>query len=82
MADYSKQEEIAFREAFDLFMKKLVSTIGSDGVARLANTTHVHTTFMSTGEKSMICTTQISFSDKDEAIRKALEEYQGPIGSG
>jgi len=77
-----KLEVAAFREAFDLFMKKLVSTIGSDGVARLANTTHVHTTFMSIGEKTMICTTQISFSDKDEAVREALGNYQGPIGSG
>jgi hypothetical protein len=80
--EINKIETAAYRKAFEIYMRELVASVGADDLKNhLANSTHVHTTILSDGQDgTMVCITEIHFSDQDEIIQKALETYQGDMG--
>lgn len=79
-AETNKAEEIAFREAFNAFFKELSKSLGEDKIAELNNTSHQHCTLMSDGNKIVVCTTSISFSDSETSIKKAVKDLETRYG--
>ena len=79
-AESNRAEEIAFREAFNAFFKELTKSLGEDRIAELNNTSHQHCTLMSDGNKVVVCTTSISFSDNEASIKKAIKDLEARYG--